>query len=280
MKEEAVSMKKTMFTLLITLGFIALMGAQVLADATAAGGFIHTSRVNEGIVSAKYTYPANKSCMVLIQHEGGTRFTYNLRSDVETYFPLQLGKGKYDIYIGEANRLANGKTQFMPLVKDVVTVTTWDEKIMFTISNPQIDYQASATAVPTYVKMNDGKVYDDRVQGMYLEMVKNYDYDYDKAANVQKGYVPVLDTVYAGKKGICYDYSAMLAGALRSQGIPVKLVMGYAPDVAEYHAWNEIMMADGKWVVVDTTADSAYDKGKAQYSFAKDPSKYKISNVY
>jgi hypothetical protein len=262
---------------ILTCFFIISLQALVLGDTRIDGGFISTARANEGIVSAQYAFDSRaKVVKVLITFEGKTRLNYPLRPNVETFFPLQLGSGRYQIAIGEVR---NGK-QFFPIVVDEIVNRSVDEKVMFTISNPQIDYAVSTEAVPAYQAMCDGQVYNDKVDTVYQDLIQSYDYDYDKAQTVASGYIPVLDTIFGVKKGICYDYSALLAGALRSQGIPTKLVMGYAPDVAVYHAWNEIQMADGVWVVVDTTADSTYYKAKMKFNFAKDPSKYQIVNVY
>ena len=60
------------------------------------------------------------------------------------------------------------------------------------------------------------------------------------------GYLPVLDTVLAEKKGICFDYAALMAGMLRSQGIPCKLVVGYAGTA--YHAWISVWTEASGWV--------------------------------
>ena len=67
-----------------------------------------------------------------------------------------------------------------------------------------------------------------------------------KAANVKSGYLPVLDDVLASKTGICFDYAALMTGMLRSQGVPCKLVIGYAGTA--YHAWISVWSEDTGWV--------------------------------
>ena len=81
---------------------------------------------------------------------------------------------------------------------------------------------------------------------IYDYVVKNLSYDYQKAATVKSGYLPVLDTVLAEKKGICFDYAALMAGMVRSLGIPCKLVVGYAGSA--YHAWISIWTEESGWV--------------------------------
>ena len=94
-----------------------------------------------------------------------------------------------------------------------------------------------------------------------------------KAANATSGYLPVLDTVLAEKKGICFDYAALMTGMLRSQGIPCKMIFGYAGSV--YHAWINVWTEDtgwidgaiyfdgGSWQYLDPTFASSADRGGA-----------------
>ena len=48
------------------------------------------------------------------------------------------------------------------------------------------------------------------------------------------------------KKGICFDYAALMAAMLRSQRIPTKLEFGYAGDA--YHAWVTTYIEDEGWI--------------------------------
>jgi len=58
--------------------------------------------------------------------------------------------------------------------------------------------------------------------------------------------LPVLDTVLADKKGICFDYASLMTAMLRSQGVPCKLVIGYAGSA--YHAWISVWSETDGWV--------------------------------
>ena len=86
----------------------------------------------------------------------------------------------------------------------------------------------------------------EKVAAIYNYVVRTLSYDYDKAATVQSGYLPNLDEVLRAKKGICFDYAALMTGMLRSQGIPCKLVIGYAGTV--YHAWISVWSEDTGWI--------------------------------
>ena len=81
---------------------------------------------------------------------------------------------------------------------------------------------------------------------VYDFVVKNFTYDKELAKTVQSGYLPVLDTVLSKKKGICFDYAAVMTGMLRSQGVPCKLVIGYAGTA--YHAWISVYSVKDGWI--------------------------------
>ncbi len=85
-----------------------------------------------------------------------------------------------------------------------------------------------------------------KVEAIYNFVVQNLTYDKQLAATVQSGYLPVLDTVLEKKSGICFDYAALMTGMLRSQGVPCKLVVGYAGSA--YHAWISVWSQETGWV--------------------------------
>ena len=63
--------------------------------------------------------------------------------------------------------------------------------------------------------------------------------------------------------GICQDLTALAACMLRVQGIPAKLVIGYAD--RSYHAWNNVLI-DGEYVMLDVTADLKGISGNVVYT--------------
>ena len=85
-----------------------------------------------------------------------------------------------------------------------------------------------------------------KVEAVYNFVVNSLTYDKQLAATVQSGYLPVLDTVLDKKSGICFDYAALMTGMLRSQGVPCKLVVGYADST--YHAWISVWSQETGWV--------------------------------
>ena len=116
------------------------------------------------------------------------------------------------------------------------------------------------------------------------------DYDKEKAATVKSGYLPVLDEVLKEKKGICFDYASLMTGMLRSQGVPCKLVVGYAGTA--YHAWisvwteesgwvDGVIFFDGKaWQRMDPTFASSGKQSKAIMEYIGDGSHYTAKYLY
>ena len=81
----------------------------------------------------------------------------------------------------------------------------------------------------------------------YLKRRCNIEYDYEKAVNVSTGYLPDIDVTLKTKKGICFDYAAMMTAMLRSQGIPTKLEIGYLTEDV-YHSWISVYLEETGWV--------------------------------
>ena len=61
--------------------------------------------------------------------------------------------------------------------------------------------------------------------------------------------LPVVDETLESKKGICFDYAALLAAMLRSQQIPTRL--GTGNTTIEYHAWVEVYIEGKGWINPD-----------------------------
>ena len=254
-----------MFTFLVSIFF---------QGAVYANAVIDRSNIANGLVSVRYTGPAGRDIRILVE-KGGERYTYIVNGSSIHTVPLQMGTGTYTVTVVEGV----GGNRFRPLQSETLTVNQINTNNMFSASIIQVDFAASSRAVPHYKSLVGAQVGQARVKTVYNDLVNHFSYDHAKARSVQAGYVPVLDTVFAAQKGICFDYAALFAGALRSQGVPTKLVMGYAPDIEEYHAWNEVLI-DGEWVVVDTTFDSQLVAANRTATFAKNGALYRIIRVY
>lgn len=265
--------KKIFVSLLVFVLTLVVSGVALFAASTVA---YNTDNLSKGIIGVKYESTQNVRTKVLIQF-GEQRYQYNVRSsDKFVFFPLQLGNGEYKVSVFEH---VEG-TKFTSISSQNVNVRMDDTSKVFLNSIQLINWDNRMNTVTLAKELTKNKTTEkEKIEVLYQYMVQQFRYDFDKLANLQYDYVPVIDDVVKRKLGICYDYSAVFASMLRSLGIRSKLVMGYTPNVKEYHAWNEVWM-DGRWVVVDTTYDSQMIAANIRPTFEKPRKDYSTSLEY
>jgi transglutaminase-like putative cysteine protease len=237
--------KKLLVSILIGLLFLGIVSA-----VSAAPVFDLTEK-DRGLVKVNYAENARPT-KVLIQKDD-LSYYYQLQGG-EGSFPLQLGSGDYQLFLleqVEGNR-------YRILQRTEVAAKIVDERIPFLQSAQPVKWQEEMEAVKLARSLAAGlESEEEKVAAFYEFMVKNFTYDREKAASrLSPDYLPDAEETLAGKKGICYDFAVLFAIMARSNGIPAKLVMGYHPEIADYHAWNEVYLPEkGGWVVVDVTYD-------------------------
>ena len=203
---------------------------------------IDYSNCRDGYVMVKYVEETSKRLKVRIVGPT-TTYTYNIAANAWTVFPLSDGSGDYKIKV---MRNKEGNTYSNMLTKTIHVALT-DEFAPFLRPNQYVNYENATQTMNKAATLVAGKADPlDKVEAIFNFVVSNLTYDYEKAATVKSGYLPDLDQVLAAKKGICFDYAALMAAMLRSQGIPCKLVVGFAGDV--YHAWISVWSPDQGWV--------------------------------
>ncbi len=175
--------------------------------------------------------------------KNGTKYTYNLNAGEWTTLPLSDGNGSYKIGVYE-NTTGN---KYATLLTADFSVSLTDEFAPFLRPNQYVNYQNAVNSIAKAAQLTQG-ISDPlmKVEKIYQFVVNNVTYDQQKAATVQSGYLPVLDTTMATGKGICFDYAALMTGMLRSQGVPCKLVVGYAGQA--YHAWVSVWTEATGWI--------------------------------
>lgn len=192
-------------------------------------------------------------------------YTYDL-VDGENEIPLQFGNGTYEIKIAEHVIDTKYKVieQLEFKVKEIKKTFVFSSKIV-NMKNAKKLLKKKTSFIKS------GMTDEEKINATYKFVTKLLSYDDEKAKTVADGYIPNIDKILKLKKGICYDYSVMMAIILRSEGIPTKLNMGYREDMETYHAWNEVYV-NGKWKTIDATLES-----KKVY---QDSSKYTITKFY
>jgi hypothetical protein len=245
---------------------------------------IDASNAAEGYVMLKYTGGKSVPIKVQITKSGGENYTYNLKSDgTVEIFPLSVGDGDYTVNIfenvsGSKYALAFGKT---------INVKLRHPFLPFMYSNQYVKYNSSSEAAKQAATLVSGKSDDlAKLDAIYQYVVKNFTYDKELAKNAPTGYVPNVDAVLKSKKGICFDYAAVMSAMLRSQNIPCKLVIGYAGTA--YHAWVNVFIEDVGWIdkaiyfdgdkfsLMDPTFASSSKSSSDIYEFIGNGSNYKV----
>lgn len=204
---------------------------------------IDASNISQGYVMIQYTGGSSKIKVQVIK-SGGETYTYDLnaRSAYEV-FPFSEGNGTYTVRVLEQ---VTGNQYSINYSKDV-SVSLADSFAPFLYPNQYVNFTADSNVVKVGAEVAASAT--DAlgvVSNVYNYVVANISYDTPKANSVQSGYLPNCDTTLAQKKGICFDYAAVMTAMLRSQNIPTKLVIGYTGSL--YHAWINVYIEGQGWV--------------------------------
>ena len=249
---------------------------------------IDYSHTEDGYVMVRWTGDAGARVKVLIKGPSGTTYQYNLDlyGSYET-FPLSDGSGSYNIGI---YRNAGG-TQYATIMTLDISVALLDEFAPFLRPNQYVNYSLSTLAVGKAGELCAGITDNlEKTAAVYNYVVSNVSYDTTKAQTVQSGYLPDIDDTYLTGQGICFDYAALMAGMLRSQEVPVKLVIGYTGSA--YHAWlNVYSQTDGwmnaqiyfdgnTWKLMDPTFASSGGQSESIMQYIGNGSNYQAKYLY
>lgn len=233
------------------------------------------SHVDQGYMMVQKKADLDKMILQLTGNDNIT-YTYYIHDDSYAVIPFTAGDGKYQ---ATAYLNIDGNQYIMSLDK-TVEVKLENEVIPFLYPSQYVDFDESMKSVALAKKLTEGKEQLDAVNEIFKYVTEHISYDYEKAENVQSGYLPVIDQTLEEGKGICFDYSALMTSMLRSVGIPTRLDIGYSQDV--YHAWisvyfdekgwvNNMVQFDGEqWSLMDPTlASTSYDSGE-EYQIVQD----------
>lgn len=248
---------------------------------------MEASNVSQGYIMLKYS-GKNQKIKVQITKSQGTTYTYNLNARAAyEVFPVTAGDGSYSVKVFEN---VSG-TRYSQLFSKSIDVKLTNQFLPFLYPNQYVNFNADSTTVKKGTEVTKGTTDDlKKVELVYNYVVKNFTYDKEKAATVKSGYLPNVDNVLLLKKGICFDYAAVMASMLRSQNIPCKLVVGYTGEL--YHAWINVyspktgwvdgmIYFDGnKWQLMDPTFASSSKKSSAIMKYIGTGSNYTSKYTY
>ena len=247
---------------------------------------IDYSNTADGYVMVRFTGISSKRLRARVEGPA-TTYTYDIKQGEWTVFPLSDGNGKYQFKVYE-NVSGN---RYSVVASASCNVELKDEFAPFIRPNQYVDYSlAEKTVSKAWELTKDLTDPLKKVEVVYSYVVKNLSYDREKASTVTSGYLPVLDTILEGQKGICFDYAALMTGMLRSQGVPCKLVIGYAGTA--YHAWISVwteatgwidgaVYFDGaSWYRMDPTFASSGGQSKEIMAYIGNGANYTVKYLY
>ncbi|USG66611.1 transglutaminase-like domain-containing protein [Brevibacillus ruminantium] len=256
--------------LVMMMSAVCLLTAPMTALAGPSTSRIDASEASKGIVKIEKD-PQKQTIEKIMISKGNQHFYYSVTDN--NRFPLQLGDGKYTVTLLE--NVAGSNKYRMVENKEVIRNAT-DEQTVFLQPIQMIYWNDQMKAITKARELTQGLQSDkDKIAAVYNFMIHNISYDFEKAQQVTNDYLPSIEATMNESKGICYDYSALFAAMLRSQGIPTKLIMGRKHDINQYHAWNEVYLKDtNEWVFIDTTYDAAMVKGDTKPLMIKNRQDY------
>ena len=309
--EEAVPEEGSLLGPLTDEGF-PLTGAQVIAiqddnvplaaapggslNPTAPGAAVHEngnavidySNAKDGYICVSWKAGGTSRLKVLVKCPGGTTYQYNLRADGKyDTFPLSDGSGSYTVGV---YKNVSG-TDYATILSGAVNANLTNEFAPFVRPNQYINFTSDSAAVKKAAEIcGDKKENLEKVEEVYTYVITNLSYDKEKAKTVKSGYLPDVDATLNSKKGICFDYAALMAAMLRSQGVPVKLVVGYTGDA--YHSWlnvwsekdgwveSKIYFNGQEWKLMDPTFASTGKESKDIMKYIGDGANYTAKYLY
>jgi len=257
-----------------------------------AKALIDYSNAADGYVMVKWLTKSTKQLRVLVTGPSGTTYTYVIQAnDKYEVFPLSDGNGKYSVGVFE--HIDEGR--YAQACKVEFTVRLKDEFAPFLRPNQYVNFIKDSNTVKKAAELVTGKrTVNDKVAEVYNFVIKTLSYDTGLAKDITDGkvtsYLPDLDSVLARKKGICFDYAALMTAMLRSQDIPTKLVVGYTGEIR--HAWisvysketgwiDSIIHFDGKtWTMMDPTFASSAGNSASLKAFIGDGKNYVTTHLY
>lgn len=202
---------------------------------------IDYSNAVDGYVMVLFKTSSENRLKVQVTHE--TTYSYDLKAGEWTTFPLSDGIGEYKVTVFE--NISDNK--YSTVISETFNAALEDEFAPFLRPNQYVNYTNSPETIMKAQELAGGTDNMlEKVEKVYDFVVNTLTYDKEKAKNVKSGYLPVLDSVLKEKKGICFDYASLMTAMLRSQGVPCKLVVGYAG--TDYHAWISVWSQETGWV--------------------------------
>jgi len=249
---------------------------------------IDYSNIQYGYVIVEFTDTTNSDLKVMVTAPHNEKYVFALSSGgIAEIIPLTEGNGEYMVGVYEHVEY-DSYAQVLTLTVNVELI---DALIPFLHPNQFVNYTRESELVALAAELTkNATTTHEKIEAIYNYVVKNFTYDFELAETVQSGYLPNLDEVLHRKKGICFDYSALVTAMLRSQGIPARLEIGYHGE--QYHAWiSKYCENDGwieraynydgeEWQMSDPTEESGAQRAHRSRQEALNDEEYRLLYSY
>lgn len=171
-------------------------------------------------------------------------YNYDILTSEITAYPLQQGNGSYTIRIMKQVK----DDSYIQMLSEPIDVQLENELLPYLYPSQIVSFKPEDPAIQMAFELTKGsKTKIERIYSIYEYVIENITYDDEKAEEVAGKFVlPDINNTMETKRGICFDYAALLTAMLRSQQIPSRLIMGYTEE--EYHSWVEIWLDEEGWV--------------------------------
>lgn len=252
------------------------------------------SHSEDGYIMVKYS-GSNPKVKVQIKNPNETTpYTYDVFEGYNV-FPLTGDSGTYTFLAFEN---AHGNT-YNKLYTQQYKVDIKNEYTPYLYPNQYVNYNKDSKAIKMGEEVASGSDTDlDVVERVYNYIIENIKYDEEKAEKAKSGeiagYLPNVDEILESKKGICFDYAALMATMLRTQNIPTRMMIGNA--ITEegniYHAWigvyikeigwvDNFIEFDGKnWSMMDPTFAADNNNSRTIKDFITNKNNYSVKYMY
>lgn len=165
---------------------------------------------------------------------------------------LRFGPGKYTIWADDNKTSFDGEIRF--IAYNVV------EDNRYTSASTYVDSNNAEIIKLSRSLVNENMTDIEKAEAIHDWVAGNIEYDYEAYLAGDLG-LKTASVTLKNKSGLCGGYSFLFAALCRAADLPARVIYGKASGTDEWetqsHAWNEVM-ADGKWIPVDTTWDSGY----------------------
>jgi hypothetical protein len=230
------------------------------------GATVDYSNVKDGYIMIRYEGD-NDHVKVQISAESnaGDPYTYDLDTNGEYQaFPLSQGDGSYNV--GVYTNVSGDK--YAVAASGDIDVKIEDEFSPYLRPSQYVNYDPDSKCVARAEELvQNSKTDIGAAEQIFLYVIEHVTYDNEKAATVQSGYLPNVDETLETGKGICFDFASLTTAMLRSQGIPSKLVVGYAGSA--YHAWIAVYSKEtGEFAAIIEFKGDAYNLADPTFTAA------------